>query len=234
VQKDYLMLGALILLFSFLQGAFSESPYRTFLLGLVLTAIFIMFYITLSRILFNNKSSSLVGIIYTLFNLFFFFVFMLLCFKEYGTSFAFSTGILFAFLFLIVTRDIRNLGILLVIRKIENGFKRVIAYVLLFLAIFIVLSIYSTYILNYEVNYPSPEKLQNLSSLNNMEIFTLTSLSFSSFFLIIFFIIMVAELSYSGFRRYYSKMNSYKILIIYRISLRLIKNIKGRFNLLIK
>lgn len=107
-KTQFLMLGALIILFTLLKS-FSENLVAIFLLGLLSFAILTIFFSILSGFFFNFKRRlNLLDVTYEVFFLLFFLGFFFLIWTEFGEPFMVSLGIFASYVSVAIFKEMRH------------------------------------------------------------------------------------------------------------------------------
>jgi hypothetical protein len=119
LRYNYIIIGALIVIFQLLQAGFGEHSLNYFLLGAILFGIFIVLIITLIKTIIISFATegSISGIALIFFYPLFALTFFGLSFIKFGKVFSAFIGFSIGFVILALSVDIRNLYLL--------GFKKI-------------------------------------------------------------------------------------------------------------
>jgi hypothetical protein len=196
--KDYyLIIGALIALFTLLELAFEDYVTKDFLLGIILFGLLIMFFYVVKDTFYidiKRRKPQLIPTIYVLILIIFVISLFLSIFKEYDKVFMALSGIFIAILEMILLAKIRGYFVIFQKRFKRTWIKRIlrITFTLIF---FISLGLLSQYLgLKIGILPENPSLEIEINNLTSGGWFLLILMWFNSFWAIVFSILNLVDI----------------------------------------
>ncbi len=194
LKDQYLIVGALIAIFTLLQTAFKDSSINYILLGLILSGIsFVFINIIYNTIKIQSKepSTSLSSTIYSFSLVIFVIFFLLIVYQNFDKVFLFMCGITFGFLFTLIFAKTRIYLIIFQKRLNSKIIKKLVRI------IFMIIFISIVFLLLRYLDYNSGSNLKNgleVGEITPFRIFALTFGSILSLGFLIGFIVLLIDI----------------------------------------
>jgi len=217
-KTEYIILGALIILFSALKS-FDENPFSIFLMGLTSFVIFLIFlYLLVDVFLINARSKTLtvLELVFCIFFFLFFFGFFLLIFTQFEKQFPVFLGIFLGFFSVAIWREIRW-GFIILHRNLTPKFK--IPF-FIFNFIIIILFLILFHFLNQGLSNILEKTIENF---NSVDIFIITFYIISLLIFISFIFIFLTDM-------FKKRITHYNIKIEETLSNEIYRKIKKKLN----